>query len=70
MNRQSSELKILFFEIFLFKKQDKGKEPVSILFGSGLDISFEDIFCFYEDDSGLSDERKREKRPKENIKMT
>jgi len=28
------------------------------------------FFCFYEDDSGLSDEGKRENRPEENAKMT
>ncbi len=34
-------------------------------------VRFESFFrgC-YEDDSRLSDERKREKRPEENVKMT
>jgi len=28
------------------------------------------FFCFYEEDSGLSDEGKQGKRPEENAKMT
>ena len=28
------------------------------------------FFCFYEEDSGLSDEGKQKKRPEENTKMT
>jgi len=65
----------LVFPIFLYKRFYyfccyNYKSSFEFYSGQVWEFLSRMFFCFYEEDSGLFDEGKREKRPEENIKMT